>query len=180
MKTLLQRVVVLTVLLGAASPALSQSLVGFFGEVEFQDAAGWHGSVQVRGSNYLECEEHRLQAVQTYEMMPGYTVVSEGYCMPRFFSFDIPVVKYLKWPPIGPVCLSCPYLIDIENLRVIYPERYKDIATLVEKFQVKQYLEEVGKLQQKYNIGKFEAQLFELENKPLDQRGGAFDSKLGY
>lgn len=178
MRTLLQRVVVLMILIGAASPALSQSLVGFFGEVQLQDPDGRDVSVNIRGSNYLECEERRLQALEIYERS-GYTVISEGHCMPRFFSFDIPAIKYLKWPPIGPVCLSCPYLVDIENLRVIYPERYKDVAILVEKFQVKQYLEEVGKLQQKFNIEKFETQLFELENKQLDQRE-AFESKFGY
>lgn len=177
MKSLLRRVAVLMILIGAASPALSDTLVGFFGVVHLRDPDGLDVSVHVEGLNYFECEARRLRTVQNYESS-GYTVISEGHCMPRFLSFEIPVKK-LKWPPIGPVCLSCPYLVDIENLRVIYPERYKDVAPLVEQFQVKQYLEEVGKLQQKFNIEKFEAQLFELENKPLGQRG-VFDSKLGY
>ena len=121
-------------------------------------------SQPVSGPSQFACETARTDAVNFLASL-GYTmIISNPPCTPVAFRpfEDIRWIEEpkIKWP--GPVCLSCPYL-DLENIKVIFPDYYEKVAGLIKEYNVMEYNEQLMKLQDEFNLGGFEEEMFNLE-----------------
>ena len=76
----------------------------------------------------------------------------------RPFPFPFP------WPPICLNGLSCPPDFKEKILEHIYPDDYKQVQQLMDKYNVEAFNKEVLELQQNYDFEGFEKELSEIEN----------------
>lgn len=138
---------------------------------------GWQATVRysnfsfvhIRAPSHGACVQQRTYAINTPPA--GLTPTSATPCVAIPFRFEKPInIKDLnelfdpkKWPwPWPPVCLSCPNLNDI-TLKLVYPDHYKQVQWLMDKYNVGTYNEQLLKLQQSFDLEGFEAEMFDLE-----------------
>jgi len=144
------------------SQVANAGLFGWATTIHAFDGTSVH-SRSVSGPTYYICESNRQDAINHFNSL-GYNVFSQPHCSPFVFKpLEIINIAEIKWPWPGPVCLSCPYLVDINNIRVLYPNHVDRVNKLVDSYRVHEYNKALLDLQQKFKLEQFEAEIFKIE-----------------
>jgi hypothetical protein len=132
--------------------------------IEFTGTGLVPHSSGVSGPTFLACETQRSLVIQQY-VNQGFFITSAPHCTST--PFRIPeLIKWERikwpWPGPGPQCLSCPYLID-DIISVVYPENFKQVNELMQRYNIDVYNEQLMQLQQKFDLEGFEQEMNQLE-----------------
>lgn len=164
MKTLVGKIVLFVSLSLAAQLSMAGPFFGWQTTIMATDGANNY-SQGVSAPTYTACEHQRLNAINYFASL-GYSITSQPHCSPIAFRLPREIILWpeIRWPwPPGPVCLSCPYLVNEEWVHVVYPEAAGRVTKLVEKYNVKAFNEEVLRLEEKFNMQGFSEQMYKLE-----------------
>jgi len=146
------------------SQVANAGLFGWATTVTASDGVSLHYK-SASGPTYYICENERQDAINYFNSL-GYSIISQPHCSPivyRIPNFDELVIPEIRWPWPGPVCLSCPYLVDLNNIKVIFPDYADRVNKLVDVYNIREYNKALLDLQQQFKLEQFEAEMFKLE-----------------
>jgi len=179
MKTSIQLIMLGLLMMSFDSSAQALRIVGYEGELVFTD----NHRIPVSGPTQAICDAEFLRQQRAYEAMSGARLYhgrsGTQPCVPLFIYRSPKAPSYevhpglVLWPelPIPPVCLSCPWLEDLDIVERIYPNHVNDVLGYVKAFGIDQYNLELRDLQERYhdNIKAFEHKMFQLDQSIQDK-----------
>lgn len=124
--------------------------------------------ITIVAPGYIECLKKRAAARDN----PPQEFITYGStkCVPVIYLKDsrelkeLKIIPDLKFPfPWPPVCLSCPSEFKEKILKHIYPDDFKQVQQLMDRYNVDSYNKEVFELQKNYDFEGFEKELSEIE-----------------
>lgn len=179
MKTSITCIIIGLLLMSFDSSAQALRIVGYEGELVFTDSH----TITVSGPTQAICEAEFLNEQRAYEASSGERLYhgrnGTQPCVPVFIYRSPKAPSYevhpglVLWPelPFPPVCLSCPWLEDLNILERIYPDHTNDVLGYVKAFGIDQYNMELRDLQERYqdNIKAFEHKMYQLDQSIQDK-----------
>ena len=179
MKTSIYLIILGLLLMAFDSSAQALRIVGYEGELVFTDGH----VIPVSGATRADCEANFRSEQSAYEASSGerlyYGRNGTQRCVPLFIYRSPKAPSYevhpglVLWPelPIPPVCLSCPWLEDLDIVERIYPNHVNDVLGYVKAFGIDQYNLELRDLQERYhdNIKAFEHKMYQLDQSIQDK-----------
>ncbi len=146
---------------------------GYAGELVFQDSH----RIPVFGATMPECRHMYEEEKDRYDPHGsiGLYTGRDGNqpCVPQFVYRSptapsaSPIPALVLWPeiPVPPLCLSCLWFDDFDNVIKLYPNHAGEVKNHIKHFKIDQYNQAIREVQDKYlnNIEGFEQKMFALD-----------------
>jgi hypothetical protein len=151
-------------------------ILGYAGTIYYMqmDTNGvWRGpySLTVSGNSFRECEDKL--AYERGQIAPSSPLSNRRehhveHCALLFTEFGLPDLPVIFEPIFPPPCTQCFEILLGDRLKEIFPNYESQVRALVEKYQIKEFYQNLQMLYGTYNIESFATELNGLQQKEIE------------
>lgn len=172
--------ILLSCSISTQSYARPAGIIGYSGTLYYmqKDSSGrWLGpyALAVSGNSYQECEDKLAYEIgQIYPTNPlsNRRVHHAEHCVLVFTELDpelyLPNLNVQFEPIFPPPCIQCYEILLGDRLKEVFPNYETQVRALVEKYQIKEFYQNLQMLYGTYNIESFAKELDGLQQKEIE------------